>query len=314
MELQTIEFNNYDNLDEYFKGIIDISKMNQFLSIIFCSETFREAFHYLYPEDYIFPFKDKKETFQFLSENFHYVPFKSLTTNAITEKLTLESYFFMKIKEIIYSDKLSNENEEKEENEENEENEEDEKSKENEGNIENNTKDDIEAAKLLMEKIFYSSSVVKSNTHEINHEFYNILFFHSNGTYPPEIHRKKFIEERESGKNLETLLFGRVIRSLNLAEALYLLNENNYQKHLNDFRDGFTRLDKDYNIDDLKMDKNCIFYEFNKIINIKNFKEISFSSFISCNDVDGEKDDDLFIDSKISGLEDENDVLGFPRK
>ncbi len=37
--------------------------------------------------------------------------------------------------------------------------------------------------------------------------------------------------ERE--KQLEYLIFGHVINSLNLAESLYILNESNYKNHLN---------------------------------------------------------------------------------
>lgn len=288
MKLKNKEFNNYHNLDAYFKGIININKINKFLSIIICSKTFREAFEYLYPKEYIFPFKDRIEAFEFLSKNFHYLPFKSLTTNAITEKLTLESYFFLKLKKIIYSDKLNNENKE-------------------------TTQDDIKNAKKLIKKIFYSSSVVKTNSHEMNHQYYNLLFFHSNGSYPLETPRKNLIEERESEKNLEMLLFNRVIRRLNLAEAMYLLNEKNYQKNLDEFREGLSRIDKEFKIEDLKFEEDCIFNEFNNIFKIENFEEISLNSFISCNDVnDGEEN--IFIDSTISGLEDENDVLGFLRK
>ena len=43
----------------------------------------------------------------------------------------------------------------------------------------------------LVKKILYHSSIIKTNTHEINHEFFNFFFLHSKGYFPAETQRKK---------------------------------------------------------------------------------------------------------------------------
>ena len=50
---------------------------------------------------------------------------------------------------------------------------------------------------------------------------------------------KKF--EQIEGELIEILLFGNVIKHLNINEAAYILNENNYKQNLNDFRNGFQK-------------------------------------------------------------------------
>ena len=84
----------------------------------------------------------------------------------------------------------------------------------------------------LFKKILYRGAVVKTSCHEINHEFYNILLMHTNGKVSLQTPRKQYIVEREGGRNMEMILFGRKIYKLSLLECLYLLNEKNYEKSL----------------------------------------------------------------------------------
>ena len=102
IKLDDEEIKNYDEIDKYFKQIIDIKKVNKFLSKIFCSNVIKEAFKIIYPEYYLFPFDNEEEALGFIKENFHYIPFKSSRTGAITEKLTLESYFFLQKRKIFF--------------------------------------------------------------------------------------------------------------------------------------------------------------------------------------------------------------------
>ena len=50
------------------------------------------------------------------------------------------------------------------------------------------------------------------------------------------------MNEIEGGNNMERILFGRVLNELTLKQVLYILNENNYKKSLNQFRSGFLKL------------------------------------------------------------------------
>jgi hypothetical protein len=51
------------------------------------------------------------------------------------------------------------------------------------------------------------------------------------------------IENNEGGETIEILLFGRVIYQLKFYEALYILDDKNYNKSVEDFRKGFLELE-----------------------------------------------------------------------
>ena len=267
------ELYNYKSYLHHFKEFIDIEKVNEFLSKIFCSNTFKQAFGILYPTNFSYPFKSKEKALEFIKKYFNYIPFKSSTSNAITDKFSLESYYFLKLKNIYLNEEVTN----------------------NFVLIE------------LVKKILYHSSIIKTNTHEINHEFYNMLFLHSNGYYPVETPRKKRIDERESGKNLEMLLFNRRLRKITLEESMYLLNERNYDKNLDDFRSGFNELKGE----DIKI--NGVFSKFNEILEEANKNgEILKNCLIATDDIGN--DEGILSNCFIDNTEDENDVLGFIRK
>ena len=130
---------------------------------------------------------------------------------------------------------------------------------------------------------------------------------HNNGLIPIETPRKNNVNEREGGKNIERLIFNRIVKKLTLLECLYLLNEKNYEKSLIKFREGFNEL----KIKDMKFDKDNIFQEFDKISKIENIKTIGVESTIR-----GENNDDsnTLVDSVVDQVEDSNDVLGFIRE
>ena len=225
MKLEEFEQKNYDTIKEYFKEIIDYAKMKQFLAKIFCSKVIRQAFDILYPKHFNFPFKDKDDCLNFLEQYYYFIPFKSDKTGAITEKFSLEIYYLLK-RRMYY--------------------------------IPGNNSKEIN---ILVTKIFYRGLCVKSSCHEINHEFYNLLLMHSNGQIPVETPRKQYIEEREGGKNMERLLFDHPMKKLSFKECLYLLNEKNYEKDLQDFKDGFSELKEK----DIKFEKDNLFYELNEV-------------------------------------------------
>ena len=271
MRLEDFEKKTYDKIKEHFNELIDFVRMKKFLAKIFCSNVFKQAFKILYPDNYIFPFKDENDAYEFLEKYYHFIPFRSDATGAITEKFSLEIYYLLKNRMVHISGNNSKVND------------------------------------TLVRKIFYRGSCVKSSCHEINHEFYNIFLMHSNGLIPIETPRKIFINEREGGKNLEMLLFNQKIGKLSLKECIYLLNEKNYEKSLQDFKKGFNEL----NDKDLKLDNNSFYSEFKIIVESESFSELGANSFIKC-DEDG-NNSNLFSNSYIDDIEDVNDVLGFIR-
>ena len=78
--------------------------------------------------------------------------------------------------------------------------------------------------------------------HEFGHSINAVISFIENRLKLNETPRKKYLKIMEGGYYLELLLFGRVIKNLTLGEALYILNTKNYQKSLDDFRNGFMKL------------------------------------------------------------------------
>ena len=272
IKLKTSETKNYDEMAKYFKNKINIEKVNEFLSKIFCSNVIKEAFKLLYPDYFLFPFTDENEAKTFIEENLHYIPYKSSKTGGITEKLTLESYYFLQKKKVFF-------------------------------NKNNLNKKEI----ILIKKIFYNSSAVKTNSHEINHNFYNLLFLHSNGLNTLKTPRKKDIEMSESGKNLERLLFNRCLYRMTLAECIYLLNEKNYSKSLEKFREDFNEI----KIEDLTISEEGIFVEFNEFFKIKDYRLLLNEAIMVSSDIGDEKDNNFLKCSFIDDIGDENDVLGF---
>ena len=272
MELDLIELNNYEMMKKAFNEIYDFEKMFKFLSIVISSRVFREAFEILYPDYYQFPFKDENDALEFLKKYFHFVPFKSYRSGAITEKFSLEILFLLKARKMNISSYFDNKN------------------------------------KNIVKKILYRGSGIAISSHEINHEFYNIFLKHSNGKIPLMTPRKKFINESEGGKNMERLLFNQPLKKLSLLECMYLLNEKNYSKSLNEFKEGFNECREE----DIKIGKNGVFEELNKILEIKNFLQLAKTSNIRFND--DNLDSNFLTDTYIDDLENSNDVLVFIRE
>ena len=101
-------------------------------------------------------------------------------------------------------------------------------------------------------------------------------------------------------KNLELLLFDKIIKNLTYGEALYILNEKNYSKSLEEFRKGF----KKHKDEDLIIEGDFKNFNINKISEINRLK----SSIYIRNEDDNNSIDDL-RNIKIS-IPLKNDVIG----
>ena len=77
---------------------------------------------------------------------------------------------------------------------------------------------------------------------EFGHAINTVISFLENKLKLTETPRKKYLKFKEGAYYMEIALFGRVIKTLSYGEALYILNEDNYKKSLNDFRKGFMEL------------------------------------------------------------------------
>ena len=114
-----------------------------------------------------------------------------------------------------------------------------------------------------LEKILNTGNYILIEENEIFHLLGCIPYYENNCSSSIKTPRKKnYNGETEGGKYLELLLFNKVFTEINLPEALYILNEKNYDKNLTDFKLDFEKLDKK----DLKIEG--IFSNYNQYIDL----------------------------------------------
>jgi hypothetical protein len=136
--------------------------------------------------------------------------------------------------------------------------------------------------------------------HEFGHFINAVISFMENKMKLNDTPRKRLLKLKEGGHFMELILFGKVIKKLSYEEVLYILNEDNYKKSLENFRKGFSELNnKDLNI-------NGPFKDFNILDNSKS-DEIKKNAFIKVkNNYDI---DDILKNAKIT-IPLVNDVIG----
>ena len=61
----------------------------------------------------------------------------------------------------------------------------------------------------------------------------------NNARLPITTPRKNSLEFAEGGCYMEFALYGRIIETLNIQQALYIMNENNYNKTFLEFQEWF---------------------------------------------------------------------------
>ena len=135
---------------------------------------------------------------------------------------------------------------------------------------------------MEFDSVLRCGAIVDIGLHELNHINQNILFFKENNQSLFSTPKREGLEGKDGGENMEEILFGRKIETLRILESFYILNENNYNQSLNDFRANFKKL-YDNSIEyseKIKYLKNkndvAIFKEFFEII--KNFEEKDFKA------------------------------------
>lgn len=125
-------------------------------------------------------------------------------------------------------------------------------------------------------KLLRNGNLVSTGNHEIGHNFVNIKFYIENCKISIETPRKNSLDFSEGGFYIDLALFGRILEEINLEQALYILNEKNYQKTFYEFQEGFNNIKKQ----DLIIEG--VFKDLFKNINfnenfIKFFKKVSIA-------------------------------------
>ena len=219
---------NYNQAYDAFNNIINVKKIKNFLTKVFCSNVIKQAFQILYPSYIKYPFQTEKDAENYINKHLNFVPFYSCASNGITDKFTSDTYIFLKPKR-FNTQPISK-------------------------------RETIE----LLEKILYTSGIIKTNYQELNHNFYNMFYHQENGNIPLKTPRNKNLLIKEGSRAMEKLLFGKIIESINIIEALYILDENNYNKDIYQFKKDFE------NLTEIKVKKEHFtiigeFSEFNSI-------------------------------------------------
>ena len=92
------------------------------------------------------------------------------------------------------------------------------------------------------ENILDHGLIIFTGNHEVGHNFVNNNFYNENARITIKTPRKNTLVAEEGGVYIDYALYGRVLKFINLRQALYLLNECNYDKHFLDFQKGFNNI------------------------------------------------------------------------
>ena len=252
---------NEENVIDYLKRFehvdIDLNLIKKFYKKILPSECFKSIFLELYGKDIYYPFENQEFTDYFVENSFDVLELPLQNELGLTDKFTMKTYFISFLPLITKRCK----NEEK--------------------------------------NILRNGSLVKTGAHEIGNNFINIEFFMENCMISIEAPRKKSLEisNCDGGKYIEYALFGKILDKIRLDQALYILNEKNYEKSYLDFQFGFN------NINQENLEVKGTFESLCKSIKLnQNYINYSKTIFIITNA-------SLFKEIKIS-CRNENDVIG----
>ena len=222
---------NFDYLlNNYVKNK---DKIKEFLNNILHKNVFIEAYKILFGDN---KYKDryKKYLEEFVNKRLEFVPIRPYRASALSDKISLNTF--------ISTQKS-----------------------------ESHLKHSYKINPKQIKKILITAKYVLNEEHEIFHLINCIPYYENNFSISINTPRKRIYEvenneedrdESEGGIYLELLLFNREIHSISLADALFLLNEKNYDKSLCDFLTSFETKNKD----DLII--NGVFEDFNQLINL----------------------------------------------
>ena len=207
-EYEICELYNYEYLKAHPPLNVNIEKIKQFLEIVFQSKVFKELFLYLTGN------QDYDKIYnlnmiQYIIKNIKFLPLNYTKMSGFFDRLTFSIYIPI-MKKTIFC----------------------------------NIKD---IPKIIIETL-ENGVVVEILFHEYGHTFSAILSYVNNSESLEDTPRKKNFNINEGGYYVEMALFGRIIKTLTYFEALYILNTDNYNKSLEQFRADFQSIKKE-NID-----------------------------------------------------------------
>ena len=207
------------------KYVSNQEKIKTFLKNIIQKKVFQEAYKILFGEQENIPLNNDAILEEFIDKRLKFAPIMPFGCAAFSDKISLNTYISINQKTLSNQFIIKN-----------------------------------------AEEILNTGAYTLIEEHEIFYLFNCIGYYESNCSISIDTPRKKnYDEENECGIYLELLLFNNKINLLNLAEVLYILNEENYDKSLIDFRTDFEQLNSnDIKTDDITI--KGIFSDYNNSV------------------------------------------------
>ena len=222
--------NDFGKEDIYnFYYLVDIFekkhiKIREFLKKIMTKQTFKDAYNILFG-DKNYKLLDPKYLDEFIDKRLKFVPTRAFSTLAISDKISLNTFIFIKNRNIITSSKLN--------------------------------------TFILdsLSEILNTGCYVLTEEHEIFHLLDCIPYYENNCAISRNTPRKRYYQGKvEGGEYLELLLFDKIFFELHLDEVFYILDEDNYDKSLIQFKEDFK------NLDSKTLKIHGVFSEFNEFL------------------------------------------------
>ena len=208
----TQEFDSYEREEKYnFEYLINHFVPNQkdikiFFKKILKKNVFKEAYNILFGND-DYKLLEQRYLDEFIDKRLIFAPIKPFSTLAVSDKISLSTIIAFLSKQIVtqFGSNLSEK----------------------------------------IKEILNTGSYVLIEEHEIFHLLNCIPFYETNCAISINTPRKKnYTGRSEGGEYLELLLFDKIFNNISLKETLYILNEENYDKSLKNFKKDFKKLEK----------------------------------------------------------------------
>ena len=197
------KYNFYYLVDNFVKNQDDIKK---FLKKILTKQTFKDAYNILF-KDENYKFLDYRFLEEFIDKRLKFIPTRAFSTLAISDKLSLSTFILIKSRNIIISNSLS------------------------------------PLIFNLLKNILNTGCYVLIEEHEVFHLLDCMPYYENNCAISINTPRKRYYDgQAEGGEYLELLLFDKTFNEIYLNEALFILNEANYEKPLIQFKEDFKKL------------------------------------------------------------------------
>ena len=231
--LENLEDKNYTKEEKYnFIYLVNNyvknqNKLKQFLMNILKKKVFIDAYEILFG-DRNYKLLKKRYLKEFINKRLNFAPIRIKGKVGISDKISLNTLISAKETRIIYKDAIISDN---------------------------------------IKEILNTSSYVVTEEHEIFHILDCIPYYENNCSISIDTPRKdKFEGKAEGGYYLELLLFNKIMDSITLLQALFILNEENYDLSLSEFVTRFKSIGKkELEFKEIK----GTFNEFNQYLNTK---------------------------------------------